>query len=190
MHPLLGVAVRSGCRHAIMGVLTVGVGNILMVGLDALDAMDALDALDAMDTTDVVGSGDATTQSCDYSADDRYGSANGPHFGDTADTGNTGNVERADEVHFTGDNDSPNEQTKSDTTTDPSTDNSNDPSVDNKSSPEQRSPNGLEGIYQQGRDTWGNPVAQGSYGGPYNPQTGAPVNPIDVRWPSAITGKL
>jgi hypothetical protein len=68
-----------------MGVLTVGVGNILMVGLDALDAMDALDALDAMDTTDVVGSGDATTQSCDYSADDRYGSANGPHFGGKQD---------------------------------------------------------------------------------------------------------
>lgn len=34
----------------------------------------------------------------------------------------------------------------------------------------------------EGTDQWGGPVEQSSTGGPYNPNTSAPVNPNNVTW--------
>jgi hypothetical protein len=41
-----------------------------------------------------------------------------------------------------------------------------------------------EGRYPQGTDPSGDPVAQSSLGPPYNPNTGEPVDPNDVTWPT------
>jgi hypothetical protein len=54
---LLGVAARSVVRHAVVGVLTCGIGNaVMLIG----DAMDLHDSLDAMDTVSAVHSHSST----------------------------------------------------------------------------------------------------------------------------------
>lgn len=44
---LLGVAARSVLRHAVVGVLTGGVGNVLLAVGDLMDIHDTMDAVDA-----------------------------------------------------------------------------------------------------------------------------------------------
>ncbi len=61
MKEILGIVARSIIRHAVVGVLTGGVGNILLLAGDAMDiseTMDASDAMDAISSTDVASSTD------------------------------------------------------------------------------------------------------------------------------------
>jgi hypothetical protein len=76
MDQLLGVMCRSVIRHAVVGVLTGGIGNTLIMIGDALDAIDAMDA---------IGLNDTSNQSYDYSADNSSTSSNEPHFGGEKD---------------------------------------------------------------------------------------------------------
>ncbi|KAM5350722.1 hypothetical protein ACJ41O_007227 [Fusarium nematophilum] len=54
----LGLVGRSLVRHAIVGVLTAGVGNAVLLAGDVLDTMDTMDTIDALDSVSAV---DATT---------------------------------------------------------------------------------------------------------------------------------
>jgi hypothetical protein len=54
---LLGVAARSVLRHAVVGVLTGGVGNIVMAVGDLMDIHDALDTADAVSAVQSSSSG-------------------------------------------------------------------------------------------------------------------------------------
>jgi hypothetical protein len=48
LHSLLGIAARSAVRHAVVGVLTGGVGNVFMAVGDLMDLHDTMDAVDAV----------------------------------------------------------------------------------------------------------------------------------------------
>jgi hypothetical protein len=50
MEQICGVVARSLIRHAVVGVLTGGVGNIIMLAGDVMDVHDTLDAMDAVST--------------------------------------------------------------------------------------------------------------------------------------------
>lgn len=54
---LLGVAARSVLRHAVVGVLTGGVGNVLLAVGDLMDIHDTMDAVDAVSTVQDHSSG-------------------------------------------------------------------------------------------------------------------------------------
>ncbi|KAH7258497.1 hypothetical protein NW759_016293 [Fusarium solani] len=72
-----GLVGRSLVRHAIVGVLTAGVGNAVMLVGDVLDTMDTMDTIDAMDAANATASDSSTSSSggggvhfCGSSGDD------------------------------------------------------------------------------------------------------------------------
>lgn len=58
-----GLVGRSLVRHAIVGVLTAGVGNAVMLVGDVLDTMDTMDTIDAMDAANATASDSSTSSS-------------------------------------------------------------------------------------------------------------------------------
>jgi len=60
LEDLLSIAAKSLIRHAVVGVLTGGVGNVLLLAGDAMDVMDVMDA------TDVVNAVSSTDTGCSY----------------------------------------------------------------------------------------------------------------------------
>ncbi|KAH7134305.1 hypothetical protein EDB81DRAFT_762618 [Dactylonectria macrodidyma] len=53
----LGIVGRSLIRHAVVGVLTAGIGNVILAVGDVMDVMDASDAMDAISTVDATSGG-------------------------------------------------------------------------------------------------------------------------------------
>ncbi|KAH7150442.1 hypothetical protein B0J13DRAFT_288842 [Dactylonectria estremocensis] len=53
----LGLVGRSLVRHAVVGVLTAGIGNVIMAVGDVMDVMDTADAVDAISAVDSTSGG-------------------------------------------------------------------------------------------------------------------------------------
>jgi hypothetical protein len=56
LEEIIGVAFRSIVRHAVLGTLTSGLGNVLMLAGDIMDISDTMDGLGAIGSVDT-GSG-------------------------------------------------------------------------------------------------------------------------------------
>lgn len=67
MEHILGIATRSLIRHAVVGVLTGGTGNIFVLAGDLMDISDTMDAMDAVDAVDTISSLD-TDSNCSSSS--------------------------------------------------------------------------------------------------------------------------
>ncbi|KAK5657212.1 hypothetical protein OQA88_3270 [Cercophora sp. LCS_1] len=84
LEQLLGVAAKSLIRHAVVGVLTGGVGNVFLLAGDAMDAMDVMDAVDA---TDAMGATDAVDAVSSTDSGGSYGGHHDVHFGANGNDG-------------------------------------------------------------------------------------------------------
>lgn len=57
MEYIFSIAARSLIRHAVVGALTGGTGNALILAGDMMNISDTVDAIDAIDEIDVVDAG-------------------------------------------------------------------------------------------------------------------------------------